>query len=257
MSKFSNINWAALITGGAWGTYNGFKSWGIWWAVGFLIVNAIPFLGEAAIFLIAPVALMVYVLLAAMSVYLALWGNHMLSEKIRNRRLSPEQEHEARMTTLARQINIAVYGIFLKLVTIFLFAWVPMWRISTWEGQFDSGIFFQIVFAMIIIDILALVVTLILAFVRGDKENELYSSDRIPADLIAATPMSVQSKRSGELDKQRHGIQSDAEYERKLQVQRKRAVKRRETALRKSRQLDQREYIKGNVQAAFDLEDNK
>jgi len=56
---------------------------------------------------------------------------------------------------------------------------------------------------------------------------------------------------------QKHSKQGCVERRRKPVTQKEKESKQRETALRKSRKRDKEEYVKGNVQAAFDLEDNK
>jgi len=242
MNKFSNINWAALLLGGAWGSYNNFKQWTYLWVAAAAVIYLAAFIGSSFMFLGA------YTFMAATAVYLALQGNDMLSKEIQKKELSLEEEQKERATASARQQKLLIYGVlFRPFVYYFTLGFVPArflmshHLVMTDHFMISSHIFF----AMLAVDGLALTIALCLAFKRCSEENELYSGDAVDADLIVAAPMTYLT------DEQKR-----AEHERKIRKRKEDAEKQHQAAIRRKCQLEKREYVKGDVQAAFDLEDD-
>ena len=189
MNKLSNINWAALLLGGVWGTYNNVKLWSGLWVIAGTAILLGAWIGSVSIILSS------YVILAALSVYLALQGNHLVSKEIRKKELSAEAEQEERIAASARQRKLLIYGIFFRPITYyFTLGFIPIMLMTPrYSTMPDYGISpWHILFALLAIDALALVITLLFALGRHVSENELYSG-KVDTDLIVATPMKCQA----------------------------------------------------------------
>jgi len=181
MDKFSNINWTAFLFGCLKSDkYSLLTAWVYWYGV----VLAIKWAVVSFLDIVTPVFILgFYIPLAIASVYFALQGNRLLLRKIEAQELSPEKEEEERMMVAARQKKFIQLGILMRLIQYGFFAVLPG-RVFLAAGQpTDFSMIFQIVAAMVIIDIAAVMVTLVIAYLRGDKESELYS-DEIPDDIM-------------------------------------------------------------------------
>ncbi|MCL2606711.1 MAG: hypothetical protein FWD93_05470 [Coriobacteriia bacterium] len=194
MNKSSNINWATFLLGGMWGSYNNFWAWvALWIPIFFACVYAffvgLIFLGALA-----------YSLMAIITVYLTLQGNHMLSNRVRSKELQAKAENKRRMTAEARQRKLAIYGVWHKLYySYFLLSLASSIPATELQMSFDHTAILRTILILLIIDALALITVMLLSRIRGDEENVLYSGDGITADLIADTPMKYKPKSKGKI----------------------------------------------------------
>jgi len=134
-----------------------------------------------------------YVFLASESIRVALQGNFILLNKIKERELGPKREEKERMLAAARQKASIKKGIQQRLVqyaTIFMFALIGLSRLSQGMGQgypaFERA--FQLLIALIVVDVIAAGIILAIARARDDEENVLYSgeiSDEAMANILA------------------------------------------------------------------------
>ena len=189
MNRFSNINWAAFLLGGMWGSYNGFKKWLFLWIPLYL---AVAYAFFADFFL---VALLGYCFMAAITVYLTLQGNRMLSNEVLSMELRAGVEDKKRMRIAARQRKLAMYGVWSRLYYMyFLLGGISSMPVSESQGSFDYMVILHTALTLLAIDALSLIAVIFLSQMRGDKRNALYSGDGITAELIADTPMEYKPK---------------------------------------------------------------
>jgi len=194
--RFSNINWAAFLLGTPWGGFNRFFGWLV---LALATVAVIMFgffyggfLGDrsadatSAAIAIA-IVLTGYISMGVAAVYLALRGNHMLSEEIKQKRWSLEKETTIRVRASARQYKQLMWGIVLKLWFYF----------SLVRGLSTSELPDYVIFAPFIIDTLSFAAVLALAAVLHEGKNELYSGNEIDFKLIMATPVVREVVRKG------------------------------------------------------------
>ena len=194
MNRFSNINWAAFLLGSNWAMSNGFKAWSFLYLAAVTVVFASVYFLET--FFI--VVLGVYPALAFISIYLALQGNHMVVKAIQKEELSSEEENEERLIAAARQQKLLVSSVTSRPFYYLIFALVPgFFLVSGYHVTETPPSLFLLLFIMLAIDAVALMLVLVIAYVRGDTENELYSGEKIDVELIIATPMRYQSTPGG------------------------------------------------------------
>jgi len=118
------------------------------------------------------------------SIYLVLQGNFLLLQKIEKQGLSKKGEKETRMLAVARQRMLVKRGFVVRLV-YYGVLFVLFSRIHLVIGQPDYfAVALQFFTVLIIADIVAAAITLLIAYVRGDKENVLYSGE-IPDEIVA------------------------------------------------------------------------
>jgi len=164
-----------------------FTGWVFLWGAAIVIIWAFALLMGVTI----PVlTLILYAPMAAASVHLALQGNQLISREIQELEFDPDTERAIRMASDARQKKFLEKGIWVKLIMYYgFFGVMPALRASLVAGEPDNmavwGQAFQIIFAMIIMDVIAFAITLLVASVRGNKESVLYS-EKIDAELTAA-----------------------------------------------------------------------
>jgi len=159
-----------------------------WWQVAMLACYWIlaAFGGN---FLGAPIFAFCAALMPA-SIYLALQSNFLLLQKIKKQGLDSEEELQERMLVAARQEKLIKRGFIVRIIYYGVF-FILFSRINLVIGQPDYfAVAFQFFTALIIADMVAAVITLLIAYVRGDKENVLYSGE-IPDDIMT----SVSNKR--------------------------------------------------------------
>jgi len=258
MSRFSNINWTAFLFGALWGDDDGtkwrdgdnpFSGWVYLWGFVLIVTWASAVFAD---FTIPALTLTLYAPLSAASAYLALQGNRVLLKEIKELNLSPEEEQKERMMVAARQKRFVRVGVVLRLTSHYgMLGVFPVWRAAlVITGSGNTAVWAQaleVVFAMMVMDAIAFVVVLFVAFVRGDKEDALYAG-KIPSEVMASISTKAQPREKRRLTEQECS---------ELQAQRKKTEKQRETALLKSRKRDEEEHVKGNIQAAFDSEDDE
>jgi len=192
MSRLSNINWAAFILGGAWGSYNGYRSsWGMLFVVvASALIVSVHLLNSIFI------SSIIYAFLAIMSIYLALQGNFLIVEKIQEEELSSEEKREELIMASARQRKLIISGIGFKLFFFyFLLGFASNWFMP-WDTLVAENFLpaFYLLGLMLAIDVLALIVVLVVASIRKVEENELFLREKIDTETIIATPMKHQKR---------------------------------------------------------------
>jgi len=190
MNRFSNINWTAFLYGAGWPKWRKpVLAWSYGWPVALFIVWPLAFFG----IFIPTLILLLYIPLAGASIYFALQGNSLLLEKIKKLELDPEEEQKERMIAAARQERFLLKGVLIRIAANHLFlSLLPAMRadlrmdtMSDYLVQVSPYVqAMQVVLAMMIIDIIAAGITMLIAYMRGDTKNVLYSG-RIPDEVMA------------------------------------------------------------------------
>ena len=177
INRFSNINWAAFLLGGLWGWFNRFSFWTFLWAMTVYLLLAS--IGSVSIPTKYGFASM-FIAMSAIAIWLALRGNRMLLDDIRENGFSPEKEQEERATTSLQQQNQALYGFIYK-VSLYL------WMITRVD---DHSIFsLSMLFVLLVIDILSLLLVLTIALVFNVEKNELYPKGKFKFKLAHEVPV--------------------------------------------------------------------
>ncbi|MCL2746013.1 MAG: hypothetical protein FWE48_02825 [Coriobacteriia bacterium] len=110
MSRFSDINWAAFLLGGFWWPIlNRFYGWAAGYWIAMIIVASVGSVsfgasGMAASLMLSQVTMIVF------AVYLALYGNRMLVDRIDVADLSPEEKRGAKEWTYRSQRRQTIGG---------------------------------------------------------------------------------------------------------------------------------------------------
>jgi len=181
MSRFSNLNWEALALGSLEDRY---------WvniAAGGIILFTAFVIGDVNLTIL--ILLGFYILLAPRTIYLALQGNYILLKEIKELGMSPEDEWEARRVAAARQGRIGLRGVLAGRLGLYYLGlgFSVLSRASTLgEYPVDFLRIIQVIFVMLIIDVLSLTITLLIALVRGNKKNILYP-EGVSTELAAET----------------------------------------------------------------------
>jgi len=174
MIRFSNINWAAFLLSGLWGWFNRFPLWTFLWILALFSPGISARVGDVYIgneF----TALLGFVVLSALSVFLALCGNRILLKDICKKGLSAEEEQKERATASLQQQTQMAYGFGHKVFLYFVASYSALTIHS-----------FRAVSVLFVIDMLALTLVLSMALLSNAKENELYPEEKFTFNLAWA-----------------------------------------------------------------------
>jgi len=198
MIRTSNINWTAfLFTHTRISGYSSFGA-GVWTyskrkgdslKVLLWIAAALAWIafGGTEIIPIPFWVLIPYILfMSTRSILAAVEGNSLQLQYIKKQGMTPEEELEERMLVVAWQEIFFERGILLMLSACVLFSVVPLIIFWRWQNLYFLDLLFQVPITFVMLmtaNAMAALITLLIACLRGNKENVLYSG-KIPKEIM-------------------------------------------------------------------------